>query len=187
VRSHSCSFIFDLVHASPSPLTTSSCKSLSLSPLAAAWCSSPTNATALRRFSPPSTPACSMSCRHPLLVWRDALTSQLLKLPQLLHRMLRSDRAQSRCRHGPHGPFRLVGWASTARPRAEISPLLFIISPFSEIIYSFKYSRNSFKLPKFVEISRNLRKMQIKSCQNPCEQFYTVNLTMLLFSQYFSV
>jgi hypothetical protein len=36
-----------------------------------------------------------------------------------------------------------------------------VVGRFSEIVYSFKYFRNLFKLPKFIEIYSNLKKIQI--------------------------
>jgi hypothetical protein len=55
------------------------------------------------------------------------------------------------------------------------SPSLFRPFPVSKIGYSFKYFRNPFKLPKFVENHRNIRKIQNKFSMNPPEQIYAVD------------
>jgi hypothetical protein len=48
-------------------------------------------------------------------------------------------------------------------------PSLFWPFPIFKIIYSFKYFRNQFKLPKFIENHRNIRKVQNKFCINTPE------------------
>jgi hypothetical protein len=52
-----------------------------------------------------------------------------------------------------------------------------------QILIFINGSRNSYELPKFIEIGINLRHMQTKFCYNPCENIYPEDLTALTFSQ----
>jgi hypothetical protein len=59
-----------------------------------------------------------------------------------------------------------------ARPKALdwiLGPALFLNFPFSKNIYLFKYSKNSFKLPKFVAIHRKFIKRKNKFYLNTLE------------------
>jgi hypothetical protein len=47
----------------------------------------------------------------------------------------------------------------------------------------FKYSQNSNKLQKSIEISTDLSKMQSKFCWTPCDPIYSVNLLKLYLHQ----
>jgi hypothetical protein len=51
---------------------------------------------------------------------------------------------------GLAGPFWVVGRASSAQLWVEAGLSLFTLLFISEFIYSFEYSRNSVKLPKFI-------------------------------------
>jgi hypothetical protein len=53
----------------------------------------------------------------------------------------------------------VVGCASPTRPWANSWPITVHQVSFPEFVYSLKYLRNSFKLPKLVEICRNLIKI----------------------------
>jgi hypothetical protein len=71
-----------------------------------------------------------------------------------------------------------LGWASMARLWATFGPMVgYCFSFFLE-----SYPRNTSKLPKCVEICRNLQKMQNKFCWNPCWEIYPEHLTTLPFS-----
>jgi hypothetical protein len=87
-------------------------------------------------------------------------------------------------------PFRPLGpqggaGCCTARMEPWAGPGLVLFSRFSisRIHYSFKYSWNSSKLPKFKENNINPRKIQNKFSLNPYELIYQENLTTSPLSQ----
>jgi hypothetical protein len=53
---------------------------------------------------------------------------------------------------------------------------------FPNFIYLFNYSKNSFKLPKFVETRSKLREIKTQLHLNPYEQIYTLHLSNLYLS-----
>jgi hypothetical protein len=53
---------------------------------------------------------------------------------------------------GLRGPVSHMGYASAPRPWAAFGPTIIHAFSFSKIVYCLKYSTNSFKLSKFIEI-----------------------------------
>jgi hypothetical protein len=84
-----------------------------------------------------------------------------------------------------HGPPRLVvsgGLGQVSRLGPNNGPTLFTGFHFPGFLI-LKYSKNYFKIPKFLEICRNLgKKIQSKFCLNPLKLIFWENLTKSSFS-----